>query len=199
MSRTDPLCPIAHAACPARQRRIVQFIGSVTLEPAGYHGRAHSQRRLYLVPSIYNISMEATRTSFRTVVGKTWCINSRTCLREYIHNVFLSDKYLIAEFYFKFNQSPFPAHPSRTLQCSTGKTYFRASYLESSQRYEEIREIENIINLSAVIIRIYVWCRKYAKLRVFKIFFQFLIFYGFETLRTFWQRRVSVPCDRHTF
>ena len=46
MSRTDPLCPIAHAACPARQRRMVQFIGSLTLEPAGYHGRAHLQRRL---------------------------------------------------------------------------------------------------------------------------------------------------------
>ena len=57
MSRTDPLCPIAHAACPARQRRMVQFIGSLTLEPAGYHGRAHLQRRLYLVPSMYNISM----------------------------------------------------------------------------------------------------------------------------------------------
>ena len=58
MSRTDPLCPIAHAACPARQRRMVQFIGTLTLEPAGYHGRAHLQRRLYLVPSMYNISMK---------------------------------------------------------------------------------------------------------------------------------------------
>ena len=57
MSRTHPLCPIVHAACPARQRRMVQFIGSLTLEPAGYHGRAHLQRRLYLVPSMYNISM----------------------------------------------------------------------------------------------------------------------------------------------
>ena len=57
MSQTDPLCPIAHAACPARQRRMVQFISSLTLEPARYHGRAHLQRRLYLVPSMYNISM----------------------------------------------------------------------------------------------------------------------------------------------
>ena len=73
MSRTDALCPIAHAACPARQRCMVQFIGSLTLEPAGYHGRAHLQRRLYLVPSMYNISMGNTRqigttdsfTSFR--------------------------------------------------------------------------------------------------------------------------------------
>ena len=62
MSRTDPLCPIAHAACPARQRRMVQFIGSLTLEPAGYHGRAHLQRRrLYLVPSMYSISMDPSR------------------------------------------------------------------------------------------------------------------------------------------
>ena len=60
MIQTDPLCPIAHAACSARQRRIVQFIGSLTLEPAGYRGRAHLQRRLYLVPSIYNISMSET-------------------------------------------------------------------------------------------------------------------------------------------
>ena len=62
MSRTDHLCPIAHAACPARQRRMVQFIGSLTLAPAGYHGRAHLQRRLYLVPSMYNISMCVTRS-----------------------------------------------------------------------------------------------------------------------------------------
>ena len=61
MSRMDPLCPIAHAACPARQRRMVQFIGSLTLEPAGYHGHAHLQRRLYLVPSMYNISMLTVR------------------------------------------------------------------------------------------------------------------------------------------
>ena len=61
MSRTDPLCPIAHAACPVRQRRMVQFIGSLTLEPAGYHGHAHLQRRLYLVPSMYNISMVLVR------------------------------------------------------------------------------------------------------------------------------------------
>ena len=64
-SRTDPLCPIAHAACPARQRRMVQFIGSLTLEPAGYHGRAHLQRRLYLVPSMYNISMLRCRREER--------------------------------------------------------------------------------------------------------------------------------------
>ena len=40
----------------------------------------------------------------------------------YIHNVTFSDKYLIAEFYFKFNLFPFSAHPSRTLQYSTGET-----------------------------------------------------------------------------
>ena len=61
MSRADHLCPIAHAACTARQRRMVQFIGSLTLAPAGYHGRAHLQRRLYLVPSMYNISMADAR------------------------------------------------------------------------------------------------------------------------------------------
>ena len=61
MSRTDHRCPIAHAACPARQRRMVQFIGFLTLAPAGYHGRAHLQTRLYLVPSMYNISMELRR------------------------------------------------------------------------------------------------------------------------------------------
>ena len=48
-------------------------------------------------------SRGATPTSFRTVVRKTPCINSCTCLREYIHNVSFSDKYLIAEFYFQFN------------------------------------------------------------------------------------------------
>ena len=48
--------------CPARQRCMVRFIGSLTLEPAGYHGRAHLQRRLYLVPSMYNISMVYTAT-----------------------------------------------------------------------------------------------------------------------------------------
>ena len=45
----------------------------------------------------------ATRTSFRTVVRKSRRINYCTCLREYIDNVSFSDKYLIAEFYFKFN------------------------------------------------------------------------------------------------
>ena len=69
MSRTDPLCPIAHAACPARHRRMVQFIGSLTLEPAGYHGRAHLQRRLYLVPSMYNISMLPTPKDFRCTLA----------------------------------------------------------------------------------------------------------------------------------
>ena len=69
MSRTDPLCPIAHAACPARQRRMVQFIGSLTLEPAIYHGRAHLQRRLYLVPSMYNISMCSRGEKVECFVG----------------------------------------------------------------------------------------------------------------------------------
>ena len=68
MSRTDPLCPIAHAACLARQRRMVQFIGSLTFEPAGYHGRAHLQRRLYLVPSMYNISMDIARRARTPVI-----------------------------------------------------------------------------------------------------------------------------------
>ena len=75
MSRTDRLCPIAHAACPARQRRMIQFIGSLTLEPAGYHGRAHLQRRLYLVPSMYNISMKVTPSLHST--WKRWRVRKR--------------------------------------------------------------------------------------------------------------------------
>ena len=72
-------------------------------------------------------SRGATRTSFRTVVRKIRRINSCTCLREYIHNVSFSDKYLIAKFYFKFNQSPFPAHPSRTLGLPSFMTKCRRS------------------------------------------------------------------------
>ena len=41
----------------------IHISGSLTLEPAGYHGRAHLQRRLYLVPSMYNICMILLRSS----------------------------------------------------------------------------------------------------------------------------------------
>ena len=46
-------------------------------------------------------SRGAIPTSFRTVVPKTQRMN--TCLKEYIYEFSLSDKYLIAEFYLKFN------------------------------------------------------------------------------------------------
>ena len=44
------------------------------------------------------VSGALERHGFRTVVWKTQRINSCTCLREYIHNIPFSHKYLIAEF-----------------------------------------------------------------------------------------------------
>ena len=73
---------------------------------------------------------------FPNGVRKTWRINSFTCLREYIHNV--SDKYSIAEFYFKFNQSSFSAYLSRSLQCSTGETYHSLTPSISRVRNDKI-------------------------------------------------------------
>ena len=74
MSRTDPLCPIAHAACPARQRRMVQFIGS--------HSRACRLPRTCplaeapnLVPSMYNISMRSPRFWGRDLKHWNWRFN----------------------------------------------------------------------------------------------------------------------------